>query len=206
METYLNREKIMSEKITPTDDHLRRISEAAELEKSRASKMGKSEDGTYILVETDQTTGDQTVVCNPLDNNQILRFAHPKMAEGWVGEWGEEGYGYGLFKAVGGFIGTRSKEALERKLKDAQEPPQPVAGLPAKEVVIVHHELQSSNIFSAGHDPINNVLEIKFRVGGLYRYFDVPEEIATELVRAESPGGYFHAKIKGGGYKYERVE
>lgn len=51
-----------------------------------------------------------------------------------------------------------------------------------------------SDIKSIGYE--NNTLEIEFHSGGIYQYFDVPQEVYIELMNAESHGKYFHRNIK----------
>lgn len=63
--------------------------------------------------------------------------------------------------------------------------------------------VESSSIDSVGYE--KNVLEIRFRNGGLYQYFDVPEETLVMLMRAESKGRFFNEQIRGR-YPGERVQ
>lgn len=62
----------------------------------------------------------------------------------------------------------------------------------------------SSQLFSATYDNVNNELLIKFQKGYTYRYFEVPEEIYTALREAESAGAYFNKNIAKK-FKYERI-
>jgi hypothetical protein len=62
--------------------------------------------------------------------------------------------------------------------------------------------VESSNINSIGYE--NEVLEIEFKNGVIYQYFDVPEHIHTELMMAGSQGVYLAHNIKGN-YRYSRV-
>lgn len=55
--------------------------------------------------------------------------------------------------------------------------------------------VESSSIESVGYE--KNVLEVSFRNGGLYQYFDVPEEAVLALMRAESKGRFFNQEIRG---------
>lgn len=57
---------------------------------------------------------------------------------------------------------------------------------------------------SIGYDPETRQMEIEFIRGGLYRYFNVPEEVYQGLKDAGSPGQFFDSDIKGS-YSYERV-
>ena len=56
--------------------------------------------------------------------------------------------------------------------------------------------IESSNIVSLGHDPVNQVLELEFGHGGVYRFRGVPLELVQGLREAPSKGVYFHAHIK----------
>lgn len=55
--------------------------------------------------------------------------------------------------------------------------------------------VESSSIDSVGFE--KNVLEVRFRNGGLYQYFDVPETVLASLMRAESKGRFFNQQIRG---------
>lgn len=55
--------------------------------------------------------------------------------------------------------------------------------------------VESSSIDSVGYE--KNVLEVGFRNGGVYQYFDVPEETLVMLMRAESKGAFFNRNIRG---------
>lgn len=58
------------------------------------------------------------------------------------------------------------------------------------------HLVQSSMLLSVGYDPADKVLEIEFKNGQVYRYFDVQPELFAELMNAESIGQFFVSKIK----------
>lgn len=58
------------------------------------------------------------------------------------------------------------------------------------------HELESSSIASAGYDRRRKVLEIEFSNGGVYRYYNVPEWLYDEFMRAESKGAFVNAYVK----------
>ena len=62
----------------------------------------------------------------------------------------------------------------------------------------------SSNIDSAGYDPSSSTLEIEFKDGRVYQYFDVPRSVFDGLLRAASVGQYFHREIRGV-FRYSRV-
>jgi hypothetical protein len=62
----------------------------------------------------------------------------------------------------------------------------------------------SSNVESIGYDEDSSTLEIEFKNGTTYQYFDVPENVYNELKNADSVGGYLASRIKGT-YRYSRV-
>ena len=55
--------------------------------------------------------------------------------------------------------------------------------------------MNSSVIANANY--CNKTLYITFTSGGTYAYYNVPESVYNELVKAPSPGKYFQEKIKG---------
>jgi len=56
--------------------------------------------------------------------------------------------------------------------------------------------VKSSNLSSVGYDASKQILEIEFKHGGIYQYFDVPQNVYKELMNAVSHGKYFAANIK----------
>ena len=64
--------------------------------------------------------------------------------------------------------------------------------------------VSSSNIHSVGYDSSSMTLEIEFRSGGVYQYFEVPESVYEELLHASSKGSYFHQHVKDR-YHFQRV-
>lgn len=65
-------------------------------------------------------------------------------------------------------------------------------------------QVKSSSLLSVGYDANLNIMELEFRGGSVYRYFNVPEQVHEELLKADSKGSYFHERIRGH-YRYERV-
>lgn len=55
--------------------------------------------------------------------------------------------------------------------------------------------LSSSMLASAGHDEDSNFLELEFKVGTAYRYFQVPRHVYEQLLSAASPGTFFRDHI-----------
>lgn len=66
--------------------------------------------------------------------------------------------------------------------------------------------VESSNIKSIGYDEIMNILQVEFKNGSIYNYFDIPKIIYTNLINAESHGKYLDKYIKKSGFKYEKVK
>lgn len=64
--------------------------------------------------------------------------------------------------------------------------------------------VSSSNVDSIGYDAGTLTLEVEFRNGSVYQYFDVPEAVYRELLNAESVGGYLNSCIKGS-YRYVQL-
>jgi len=65
--------------------------------------------------------------------------------------------------------------------------------------------VESSNLASIGYDAENEVLEIEFNNGGVYQYFDVPENVYEELMSASSHGQYFDRNIEKAGYEFKKM-
>lgn len=55
----------------------------------------------------------------------------------------------------------------------------------------------SDNLAEVGYDPESETLEIQFRRGGVYQYYNVPAFMHERLMTADSLGRFFNAEIKG---------
>lgn len=62
----------------------------------------------------------------------------------------------------------------------------------------------STNVAEVGFDANSRILEVQFKTGAVYQYFDVPQQIYDELRRASSIGGFINSNVKGH-YRYARV-
>lgn len=62
--------------------------------------------------------------------------------------------------------------------------------------------VESSNLKSVGYDGQN--LFVEFGKGSIYVYYEVPLELYTELLKAESKGKYLNSNIKNV-YRYEKI-
>ncbi len=71
-------------------------------------------------------------------------------------------------------------------------------GAPERPIIsrIRHAEVSSSAIVSVGYSKRLHALEIAFRNGAIYRYFDVPVQIYRELLTAPSKASYYDANIR----------
>ncbi|HZP16431.1 MAG TPA: KTSC domain-containing protein [Terriglobales bacterium] len=56
--------------------------------------------------------------------------------------------------------------------------------------------LSSRTLASASYDPDRCQLELEFRSGKRYLYFQVPRHCYEEFLQAESKGGYFNRSIR----------
>lgn len=65
-------------------------------------------------------------------------------------------------------------------------------------------QVNSTSISEVGYHKDSETLEILFRNGGTYQYFDVPSRVHQELIQADSVGGYLNREIKGA-FRYARV-
>lgn len=70
---------------------------------------------------------------------------------------------------------------------------------------IVRQPVESDSLASVGYNPETQTLEVEFKHGGVYRYYNVPAHEYSELKNAESPGTHFIENIKAGAYSYIRV-
>lgn len=73
-----------------------------------------------------------------------------------------------------------------------------------KSIKMERQRVTSSNIASIGYDEETATLEVEFNNGGIYHYFDVPSNVYSELISAESHGKYLAAHIKGY-YRYAKA-
>ena len=63
---------------------------------------------------------------------------------------------------------------------------------------------ESSNINRFTYDESTQTMKVEFRNGGIYNYFDIPQNIFEEMKRATSKGQYLAQNIKGY-YRYARA-
>ncbi|MHA6639489.1 KTSC domain-containing protein [Stutzerimonas frequens] len=66
--------------------------------------------------------------------------------------------------------------------------------------------VSSSSLRALGYDPEQQVLEVEFSSGALYRYEAVPPEAVHALLEADSLGRHFNQVFKPQHYRYRRLE
>lgn len=54
----------------------------------------------------------------------------------------------------------------------------------------------STTIAKRGYDSTRKVLHVEFKSGDVYRYEDVPPDVAHAFMNAQSAGRHFHANIR----------
>lgn len=63
---------------------------------------------------------------------------------------------------------------------------------------------ESSNLVRFGYDKTSQILQVEFKSGGEYQYFDVPETTFEQMEAAPSRGQFLAHNIKGT-YRYARI-
>lgn len=64
--------------------------------------------------------------------------------------------------------------------------------------------VESSNLRSVGYDAEHEILEIEFKSGSVYQYYNVPAAVYAGLLSASSKGQYHSQSIKDK-YRYRQV-
>jgi hypothetical protein len=76
--------------------------------------------------------------------------------------------------------------------------------LDKKEIIMDMINVDSSNLAAVGYDEESSILQVEFKNGGTYQYFDVPENLFEGLRDADSVGGFLAKNIKGG-FRFSKV-
>jgi KTSC domain len=66
------------------------------------------------------------------------------------------------------------------------------------------HPLDSSSLASVGYDPRRRRLEVEFRTGHVYDYFDVPPSVYDEFCQAPSAGRFFTSSVRNR-FRFQKV-
>jgi hypothetical protein len=56
--------------------------------------------------------------------------------------------------------------------------------------------VSSSNLVSVGYEPASETLEIEFKNGHIYQYYNVPQIMFDQLIQAPSVGTFFNANVR----------
>jgi len=64
--------------------------------------------------------------------------------------------------------------------------------------------VSSTSIAEIGYDEQSQTLEVQFRRGGIYQYFDVTPGVYEQLMAAPSMGQFVAEQVKGR-YRYARL-
>lgn len=65
-------------------------------------------------------------------------------------------------------------------------------------------QFDSSNIQAIRYDADHMLLEVTFKNGGIYEYFDVEPHVIDDFKASDSMGGFLAKRIKGH-YRYSKV-
>ena len=65
--------------------------------------------------------------------------------------------------------------------------------------------VDSSMIKSIGYDKNSETLEVEFSRGTIYHYYQVPENLHSDVMDSESIGKEFSRVITKGGFKFKRM-
>lgn len=69
--------------------------------------------------------------------------------------------------------------------------------LDTEEVAVMEREMvASSTILSAGYEVAAETLEIEFKSGGIYQYYNVPEAVYQNFMASDSKGKFHNVYIK----------
>lgn len=66
-------------------------------------------------------------------------------------------------------------------------------------------KVSSSNVDAVAYDEGTKTLGVRFKGGGEYHYFSVPESVYSGLISASSVGQYFDRYVKRARYRCQQV-
>lgn len=73
-----------------------------------------------------------------------------------------------------------------------------------EEEKIIRNIVASSNINSIAYDEKQSILEVEFRNGSIYQYYDVPSEIYERMLASSSVGSFLSSTVKGF-FRYSKI-
>jgi len=65
--------------------------------------------------------------------------------------------------------------------------------------------IKSGTLRSFGYDESEQILEIEFHHGGIYRYFGVSRKVYDGLLKSESSYGQYHTRYIKNRYRHEKI-
>ena len=112
------------------------------------------------------------------------RSEDPAVAKRWKGERIIEDY----TRLAASWRAQNSLWAAARYTREKLKP---------EEIADMEREMvASSTILSAGYETASETLEIEFKSGGTYQYYNVPESVYHDFMGSDSKGKFLHVYIK----------
>jgi len=68
-----------------------------------------------------------------------------------------------------------------------------------------YHPVSSTSLSEVAYDAASSTLGVRFKNGGEYEYYGVPESVYRGLINASSVGSYFDANVKKAKYRFRQV-
>ena len=124
----------MTDSKTKIEHSREELDAAAAREADIQKRLGKEDDGSFVIIEMNRATGEQTLISAPnltlplLDEKgehqadpetgermyrwQAMVFPAKALALSWVEDRGEQGFGYLILEAVASASGVRTEEEL----------------------------------------------------------------------------------------------
>ena len=92
---------------------------------------------------------------------------------------------------------TKSEGSDETELSNS-----PIRKDPFSTGTITRIRVKSSNVFAIGYNEETGTLQVEFKNGSVYEYYEVPENVFVTFMNAESKGRFIRNLYK---YKYREV-
>lgn len=74
-----------------------------------------------------------------------------------------------------------------------------------KEPQVEQVKLKSSNLDSVAYSEDTKIMQVVFKSGGIYMYYDIPPKTFDGLLMASSKGTFFHKNIKLKNYRFDVI-
>jgi hypothetical protein len=107
----------------------------------------------------------------------------PRVAGRWASDRIAEGYD----RVVASWRSQNSRWAVARI---------PRQNLEEEQADMERHPMSSSMVISLGYDEASQTLEVEFKTGLVYQYYNVPPIVNEQLMAAESAGKFINAQVK----------